>query len=333
MKKWGKRIMMLALVTALMVVMTACGDKKQDAAAGNTPGAESSTGSSNAGTTAPEKLSGTIDIDGSSTVYPITEAMAEEFSKENKDVRVSVGTSGTGGGFKRFVKGETAMSNASRPIKEEELAAAKENGIDVLELEVAYDGLSVVVNKDNTFVDKLTLDELKKIYGPGSTVKTWADVREGWPAEEIKIYSPGADHGTFEYFTEVINGKAKEMRNDTQISFASDTNAIVQGVAGDKSSIGYFGFNFYEENKDKLKLVPIDNGKATVSPSFDTIKDNSYAPLSRPLYVYVNKAYLDKPEVKAFVEYYLTNVGSVLQDVGYVALPQEKYDEQLKSIQ
>lgn len=323
MKKWGKGIMMLALVAALTVVMTACGGNKE----------ESSSGSNGTGSATEQKLSGTIDIDGSSTVFPITEAMAEEFSIANKDVRVSVGTSGTGGGFKRFSKGETAISNASRPIKDEEAAAAKENGVDVLELEVAYDGLTVVVNKDNDFVDKLTLDELKKIYAPGSTVKTWADVREGWPAEELKIYSPGADHGTFEYFTEVINGKSKEMRNDTQISFASDTNAIVQGVAGDKTSVGYFGYNFYEANQDKLKLVPIDNGTAVVSPSLETIKDNSYSPLSRPLYIYVNKAFFDKPELKAFIQFYLTNVGGVLKDVGYVEMPQEKYDEQLKLIQ
>lgn len=328
MNKWGKRFMMFGLITALAVVMTACGGNNTDTSNGST-----NTGSTNQGATSEEKLSGTIDADGSSTVFPITEAIAEEFSIANNDVRVSVGTSGTGGGFKRFVKGETAISNASRPIKEEEIALAKENGVEYIELEVAYDGLTVVVNKDNDFVDKLTIEELKKIYEPDSKVKTWADVREGWPAEELKIYSPGADHGTFEYFTEEINGKAKEMRNDGQISFASDTNAIVQGVAGDKTSIGYFGYNFYEANQDKLKVVPIDNGTATVEPTLDTIKDNSYSPLSRPLYVYVNKAYLDKPEVKAFVEFYLQNVASILPEVGYVALPQEKYDEQLKLIQ
>lgn len=332
MNKWGKRFMMLALITALAVVMTACGGNSNNNSTDTGKGS-TNTESTNQGATAEEKLSGTIDADGSSTVFPITEAIAEEFSIANNDVRVSVGTSGTGGGFKRFVKGETAVSNASRPIKEEEITAAKENGIEYIELEVAYDGLTVVVNKDNDFVDKLTLDELKKIYEPDSKVKTWADVREGWPAEQLKIYSPGADHGTFEYFTEEVNGEAKAMRNDGQISFASDTNAIVQGVAGDKTSIGYFGYNFYEANQDKLKVVPIDNGTATVEPTLDTIADNSYSPLSRPLYVYVNKAYLDKPEVKAFVEFYLQNVASILPEVGYVALPQEKYDEQLKLIQ
>ena len=213
--------MMFGLITALAVVMTACGGNNTDTSNGST-----TTGSTNQGATSEEKLSGTIDADGSSTVFPITEAIAEEFSIANNDVRVSVGTSGTGGGFKRFVKGETAISNASRPIKEEEIALAKENGVEYIELEVAYDGLTVVVNKDNDFVDKLTIEELKKIYEPDSKVKTWADVREGWPAEELKIYSPGADHGTFEYFTEAINGKSKEMRNDGQISFASDTRGI-----------------------------------------------------------------------------------------------------------
>ncbi|MCG7405905.1 PstS family phosphate ABC transporter substrate-binding protein [Paenibacillus sp. ACRRX] len=323
MKKWGKQIMLLTLITVIAVVMSACGSsaKKEEAGSGNNAGAESAA-----------QLSGTIDIDGSSTVYPMTEAVAEEFGKEHKDVRVSVGTAGTGGGFKRFAKGETAISNASRPIKDKEAEEAKKNGIEYLELTVAYDGLTVVVNKENTFVDKLSTDELKKIYEPNSKVKTWADVRAGWPAEEIKVYSPGADHGTFDYFTEEINGESKAMRNDGQITFAADTNAIVQGVTGDKNSLGYFGFSFYEENKANLKLVPVDNGKATVEPNLETIKDGSYAPLSRPLLIYVSKKHMEKPEVKAFVEYYLKTAGSVAAEAGYVALPQEKYDEQLKQL-
>ena len=313
MKKWGKRFTLLALVGALTVVLAACG--------GN------STGTNETG------LSGTIDIDGSSTVFPITEAMAEEFMIANNDVRTSVGTSGTGGGIQRFVKGEISIANASRPIKDTEAEEAKANGIEFITLEVAYDGLTVVVNKDNDFVDKLTVDELKKIYEPNSTVKTWADVREGWPAEEIRIYSPGANHGTFDYFTEEIVGESKAMRNDNQISYASDTNAIVQGVAGDKYSVGFFGYTFFEENQEQLKLVPVDNGTATVTPSMETIKDGSYAPLSRALEIYVNKGHLERPEVKAFVEFYLQNVGLIVEEVGYVPLPQEMYDAQLELIQ
>lgn len=320
MLKNKKRNMMMMLILVLAVALTACGGKK-DTSSGTTEGTATGT-----------ELSGTIEIDGSSTVFPLTEAAAEEFSKENPNVRVSVGTAGTGGGFKRFNKGEIAMANASREIKDKEAADAKTASIDYSVLEVAYDGLSVVVNKDNTWVDKLTIDELKKIYGPGSTAKTWADVRAGWPAEEIKIYSPGSEHGTFDYFTEAINGKAQESRNDTQITFAADTNSIVSGVEGDKNSIGYFGYSFYEENQDKLKIVPIDNGTSVVTPSPDTIKDKSYAPLSRALYVYVNNKELARPEVKAFTEFYLKNVGSFAQEVGFIPLPQEMYDEQLAKI-
>ncbi|WP_374017579.1 PstS family phosphate ABC transporter substrate-binding protein [Paenibacillus thiaminolyticus] len=321
MKKWGKQIMLLTLVAVMAFALAACG--------GNT-GTESTQTNTDIGSE--DKLSGTIEIDGSSTVYPMTEAIAEEFGKEHSAVRVSVGTSGTGGGFKRFSAGEIAISNASRPIKDKEAEDAKANGIEYLELTVAYDGLSIVVNKDNSWVDKITIDELKKIYEPNSKVKTWADVREGWPNEEIKIYSPGADHGTFDYFTEEINGKAQESRNDGQITFSADTNAIVQGVAGDKNALGYFGYSFFEENQDKLKLVPVDNGTAIVTPTLDTIKDGSYSPLSRPLLVYVSKNQMEKPEVKAYVEYYLKTAGSIAEEVGYVPLPQEKYDEQLNQL-
>ncbi|BFH70008.1 hypothetical protein J27TS7_27490 [Paenibacillus dendritiformis] len=336
MKKWGKQIMLLTLVAVMAFALAACGGKKEETsnAAGNsgTESTQTNTANNTENQGSEDKLSGTIEIDGSSTVYPMTEAIAEEFGKEHSAVRVSVGTSGTGGGFKRFIAGETAISNASRPIKDKEAEDAKANGIEYLELTVAYDGLSIVVNKDNTWVDKITLDELKKIYEPNSKVKTWADVREGWPNEEIKIYSPGADHGTFDYFTEEINGKAQESRNDGQITFSADTNAIVQGVAGDKNAIGYFGYSFFEENQDKLKLVPVDNGTATVAPTLETIKDGSYSPLSRPLLIYVSKKHLEKPEVKAYVEYYLQTAGSIAEEVGYVPLPQEKYDEQLNQL-
>ncbi|SMG54044.1 PstS family phosphate ABC transporter substrate-binding protein [Paenibacillus aquistagni] len=312
MNKLGKRLMTLTVIALVLTLLSACGGNSKD--------------------NGEAALSGTINIDGSSTVFPMTEAIAEEFSAAHKDVRVSVGTSGTGSGFKRFARGETELSNASRPIKEEEAKAAKDNGIDYQELTVAYDGLAIVVNKDNDWVDKLTLDELKKIYEPDSKVKTWADVREGWPATELRIYSPGSEHGTFDYFTEAINGESKAMRNDKQITFSADTNAIVQGVSGDSTAIGYFGYSFFEENQDKLKLIPVDNGTATVTPSPETVKDGSYTPLSRPLLVYVDKAKLSTPEVKAFVEFYLENAGAIAPEVGYVPLPDEKYTEQLEQL-
>ena len=312
MNKLGKRLLTLTVIALVLTLLSACGGNSKD--------------------NGEAALSGTINIDGSSTVFPMTEAIAEEFSAAHKDVRVSVGTSGTGSGFKRFARGETELSNASRPIKEEEAKAAKDNGIDYQELTVAYDGLAIVVNKDNDWVDKLTLDELKKIYEPDSKVKTWADVREGWPATELRIYSPGSEHGTFDYFTEAINGESKAMRNDKQITFSADTNAIVQGVSGDSTAIGYFGYSFFEENQDKLKLIPVDNGTATVTPSPETVKDGSYTPLSRPLLVYVDKAKLSTPEVKAFVEFYLENAGAIAPEVGYVPLPDEKYTEQLEQL-
>ncbi|WP_106766381.1 PstS family phosphate ABC transporter substrate-binding protein [Paenibacillus faecalis] len=311
-KRGRKTAGILALILMLSTVLAACGGgDKSDTGAG---------------------LSGTIEIDGSSTVHPLTEAVAEEFGMENRDVRVPIGTGGTGAGFKRFINGEIVMTNASRPIKDNEAKEAEEKGFEYHEVMVAYDGLAVVVNPENDFVDKLTIEELKKIYEPESKVKTWADIREGWPAEEIRIYSPGTDHGTFDYFTEAINGEAQISRNDGQITFSADTNAIVQGVAGDKKAIGYFGFSFYEENQDKLKLVPIDNGTATVSPNAETIKDNSYAPLSRPLFVYVSKKEMERPEVKAFLDFYLSNAGALASEVGFVPLQDDQYQQEKEKL-
>ncbi|WP_373229498.1 PstS family phosphate ABC transporter substrate-binding protein [Cohnella sp.] len=277
-------------------------------------------------------LSGTIDIDGSSTVFPLTEAVAEEFLKTNKDVRVPVGVSGTGGGFKRFCAGETAISNASRPIKASEKKACKEKGISYLEFTVAYDGLSVLVNKSNTFVDKLTVAELNAIFKPDSTVKTWKDVRSSWPNETIKIYSPGADSGTFDYFTEVINGKAQASRNDKQITFSEDDNTLVSGISGDKNAIGYFGYSYYVENKDKLKVVPIDGGKGAITPNAKTIANGTYAPLSRPLFIYVQKKAMSRPEVKAYVKFYLQNASKLSTEIGFIPLSSNWYKTQLKRI-
>lgn len=268
-------------------------------------------------------LTGTIAIDGSSTVFPITEAIAEEFNGTYPEVRVPIGVSGTGGGFKKFIAGETDISNASRPIKDEEAQAAAANGIEYIEMTIAYDGLSVLVNPANDWVESLTVEELKMMWSPDSTVKTWSDIRSEWPNEEIKFYAPGTDSGTFDYFTEEINGESGAIRPDFTAS--EDDNVLVQGIAGDKNAIGFFGYSYYEENQDKLKLVAIDNGSGPVAPDFDTIQNGSYSPLSRPIFIYINKAALEKPEVVEFVTFFNTVAEEIIPEVGYVALPSADY--------
>ena len=269
-----------------------------------------------------KNLSGAVKIDGSSTVYPITEAVAEEFAKEAPGVRVTVGISGTGGGFKRFVVGETDISNASRSIKKEELEAANSNAVDFIEIPVAYDGLSIVVNKNNSFIDTLTLDEIKKIFLDGGA-KTWNEVRPSWPNKPIRVYAPGTDSGTFDYFKEVVAGKSGAIRSDMSVS--EDDNVLVRGVAGDENSIGFFGCAYYFENKDKLRAIPVDGGAGPIAPNHETIETGTYAPFSRPLFIYVNKQAASRPEVQAFVAFYLANAGELADEVGYVRLPAEIY--------
>ena len=268
---------------------------------------------------ADKKLEGSIRIDGSSTVFPITEAVAEEFRGVAPKVQVTVGVSGTGGGFKKFCVGETDMNDASRPIDAKEQAQAKEKGIQFIELPVAYDGITVVVNSENMFVDKLTVAELHKIWAPDSPVKKWSDVRAGWPAEEIRLYGPGHDSGTFDYFTEAVNGKSKVCRADFTAS--EDDNVLVQGVAEDPHAMGFFGYAYFVENATKLRAVPIDNGKGAVTPSDKTIRDGSYAPLSRPIFIYVAKSAAARSEVDSFVDFYMENAASLVKEVGYVPLP------------
>ncbi|WP_342663452.1 PstS family phosphate ABC transporter substrate-binding protein [Paenibacillus harenae] len=327
---------LVILIVVLLLFLAACGNSQDptDNGSGNEiteeeTGSESENALADGGE-AQMLLAGMIEIDGSSTVFPITEAVAEEFGKMNSGVRVPVGVSGTGGGFKRFCAGETAINNASRVIKDEEKTLCESNVIDYIELAVAYDGLSVLVNKENDFVDKLTVDELKAIFQSGSKAVTWNDVRADWPKEKIVMFSPGTDSGTFDYFTEVINGEVKAIRNDTQISFSEDDNALVQGIAGDKYAIGYFGFAYYEENKDRLKLVPIDNGKGPILPNETTINDGTYAPLSRPLYIYVSKDHLLDMEVYEFVNYYIEQAPTLAEEVGYIALPEEMYAKDME---
>lgn len=273
------------------------------------------------------ELKGEISIDGSSTVYPITEAVAEEFGKEFSKVRVTVGVSGTGGGFKKFGRGETDITNASRPIKAEEAQACKENNIEFIELPVAFDGLAVVVNKENTFVDHLTVSELKKIWEPEAQgkVKSWKQIRSTFPDIPLNLYGPGVASGTFDYFTEAIVGKAKSSRGDYTAS--EDDNVLVQGVATDKGGLAFFGLEYFEVNKDKLKLIAVDaeKGAGPLKPSKESVTDGSYSPLSRPLFIYISLKSAEKPEVKSFVEYYLTNGAKLSNESGYIALPDEAY--------
>ena len=276
------------------------------------------------------ELSGTIEIDGSSTVFPVSEAVAEEFGKLHPDVRVNVGVSGTGGGFKRFTVGETDISDASRPIKEAEAQAAADNGIEYYPLRVAMDGLSVMVSPDNDFVECLTTDQLKMIWEPGSTVSKWSDVDPSWPSSDIALYGPDTDSGTFDYFTEEIMGEAQLSRPDYTAS--ADDNVLVQGIAGGKYSLGYFGFAYYQENQDKLNLVAVDSGNGCVLPTSESIENGTYSPLSRPLFIYVSKQSMERPEVKAFVEFYLDNAADLAQEVGYIKLGDDEYASNREAI-
>ena len=272
-----------------------------------------------------ESLSGEILIDGSSTVYPLTVAAAEDFRKEHPKVQIPVGISGTGGGFKKFAKGETVISDASRPIKDSERELAAENDVTFIELSVAYDGLSVLVNPDNDWATCLTTEQLNAIWKPDSEISNWNQVDPSYPDREIVLYGPDADSGTFDYFTEEINGDTGVIRHD--FFPAVDDNVLVQGIAGDRGSLGYFGYAYYIVNSDKLKLVGVESGDGCIEPSEETINSGTYNPLSRPLYIYVNIDALDRPEVHAFIDFYLKNAADLADSVGYVGLPQEMYDE------
>lgn len=300
------RMLLPGVVAALTVGLAACG--------GDTGG-----------------LRGSVEIDGSSTVFPITEAVAEEFMMNvSRAVRVNVGFSGTGGGFKRFCAGETAVSDASRPIKDSERALCAENGVEFIDFTVSYDGISLVVNPDNTWVECLTVDELRRIWEPGSEVGNWSQVRDGFPDERILLYGPGTDSGTFDYFTEAIMGEEDASRSDYTAS--EDDNVLVQGVAGDAGALGYFGFAYYEENTERLGLLAVDNGAGCVAPSRETIRTNEYAPLSRPMFIYVNTAALQDDHVEAFVRYYMENAAELVPQVGYVPLDPADYEANLARV-
>ena len=277
---------------------------------------------------------GTVNIDGSSTVFPITEAVAEQFQEENKGIYVVVGISGTGGGFERFCSGETHITNASRPIKRSEAEVCQSRGVEFIELPVAFDGLTVAVNKENNFADYLTMEELNHIWRAQNPARKWSEVRAGWPSEKIILFSPGADSGTFDYFTETVNGQSGNSRSENT-SFSEDDNVLVVGIAGGRFSIGYFGFSYYINNADRLRAVPIDSGEGPVFPTQQTIESGKYSPLSRPLFIYVNIEALANPAVEQFVNFYLGD-GRLLIDspeVGYVRLPDEFYQVMRKRVE
>lgn len=270
-----------------------------------------------------------VKIDGSSTVYPVTEAVAEEFQKSKKNsVRVTVGISGTGGGFKKFCRGEIDISNASRPILKKEVDECKAAGIDYIELPIAYDAITVVVHPKNDWIKSMTVAELKTIWEPAAQgkVMTWKQVNPAWPDRPLKLFGAGADSGTFDYFTEAITGKSKSSRGDFTAS--EDDNVLVQGVSRDVGSLGFFGFAYYEENRNKLRGVPIiaSAGKPAVLPSNEAVIDGSYQPLARPIFIYVNAKSADKPEVKEFIEFYMKHGPALVKEVKYVPLPPKAYD-------
>lgn len=302
-----KKTMKTLLFATATILLVSCGGSSEEAATTN-------------------ELSGSIKIDGSSTVYPITEAIAEEFRAVEPKVKVTVGVSGTGGGFKKFGRGETDISNASRPIKEKEAKICEENNIDYVGLTVAYDGLAVLVNPENTWVDYFTVEELNTIWNPSAqnTIMYWDQVREGWPHEELHLFGPGTASGTYDYFSEAVCGKKVGTRGDYTAS--EDDHVLVQGIAGDKNGLGFFGLAYYEENKDKLRLVGVDNGNGAITPTMETVGNGTYAPLSRPIFIYVNSNAKTRTEVSTFVSFYLVNAAELVKDVGYIPMPTAEYD-------
>lgn len=273
---------------------------------------------------------GTVKLDGSSTVAPISTAAAEMFKASHRDIKVTVGTSGTGGGFKKFLEAtpelRTDINDASRPIKQSEIDRAKELGVEFIELPIAYDGIAIVVHPSNSWCDHLTVAELKRIWEPTSTINNWKDIRPGFPDKPLKLYGPGTDSGTFDYFTEAINGKEDACRSDYTAS--ENDNVLVQGVKGDVGSLGYFGYAYYEANKSTLKLVAVQGASGKpVLPSVESIRDGTYRPLARPLFIYVNRVAADRPEVAAFVQFYLEGGRKIVEHprVKYVGLPDELY--------
>ncbi|MGY4689430.1 PstS family phosphate ABC transporter substrate-binding protein [Salibacterium sp. K-3] len=338
-----KKVWLLIAMAALMVFAAACGEGETDESEGSqdtgsngeteeeTSGEGSSEESSAEGESSGEdgELSGEVAIDGSSTVFPIMEAVSEEYTSEHSNVQAPVGVSGSGGGFEKFIAGETDLSNASREITDEEASALEENGISYFEMTLAYDGISVVVNQENDFIDHLTVEELKQIWVDGGA-ETWSDIRSEWPDQQIQRFSPGTDSGTYDYFHETIL-EGEDINRNAQLS--EDDNVLVQGVQGSPNGIAYFGYAYYAENQDSLKVVPIDNGDGPVEPSEETINDGSYAPLSRPLFTYVKESSLQEPQVLDYVQFLNENAGDLALEVGYVNASEEVYQENATKIE
>jgi phosphate transport system substrate-binding protein len=308
----SKWLVAIVAAVTLTIGVAACGSSDDETANGSGGGGD---------------LSGSIRIDGSSTVAPLTEAVAEEFMAENSGVRITVGTSGTGGGFEKFCAGETDISDASREIEPEEVDTCKKNGVGYKDVHIATDALTVMINNENP-VSCLTVDQLAAIWGPDSKIGNWSEIPglEEEFDEELALFGPGTDSGTFDYFTESINGDEGITRKDYN-NVGEDDNATVKGVEGSPGGMGYAGFSYYTENEGQLKALEVDNGKGCVAPSVETAQDGSYAPLSRPLFIYPSEKALQKPEVKAFVEYYLENAGSVAESLGFVPLTEEQLAE------
>jgi phosphate transport system substrate-binding protein len=303
------------LVICGSLVAAACGSSSQDARSSAAPSGGPSL----------------ITLDGSSTVFPISEAVAEEFQKAEKGVNVTVGISGTGGGFQKFCRGEIDIADASRPISATEVEACKKTGVEYIELPVAYDGIAIAVSPKATWVDKITVAELKTLWAPDAQgkVRNWSQVRKGWPNREIHLFGAGVDSGTYDYFTEVINGKAKASRGD--FTSSEDDNVLIQGIANDELALGFVPYAYYEGNKDKLKLVPVDDGKGgPITPSPETIENGTYRPLSRPVFIYVSKKAAQRPEVRKFVEFYLRNADKLVREVNYVSLGAASYTTSLE---
>ena len=307
-------------------VLAACGESKSVAEEGSSKTAGS--GATMIQVTPPAgPISGTVFVDGSSTVGPISQAVAEEFQKQFSDVRVPVGVSGTGGGFKKFCAQETDISDASRFIKSTEAAVCDEHGVGYIELPVAVDGIAIVVNQQNDWIgDSITTDELKKMWDPESegVVMNWSQIREGFPDEPLLLYGPGTDSGTYDYFTKAINGEEGASRGDFTPS--EDDNVLVQGVSGDAGAVGFFGLAYYEQNAELLKALKVDGGAGPVFPTTENVLTGTYAPLSRVIFIYVSTVAAERPEVQTFVEFYLKNAANLVGDVGYVPLPAEMYD-------
>ena len=313
----SRRARVAALLAALALGAAACGGDNNGGGSGSGSGAQ--------------QLSGNVKVDGSSTVAPLSTAAAEFYAEEQPKVRVTVGTSGTGGGFEKFCNGETDISDASRPIKDTEAKACQAKGIAYEKFQVANDALTVVVNKDNTWAECLTVAQLKKMWEPGSKVTSWKQIDPSFPDEPLKLYGPGTDSGTFDYFTGVINGKEGASRTDYQPS--EDDNVTITGVAGTKGGLGYFGFSYFEENQDKLNAVKIDGGNGCVAPGVEAAQKGTYKPLARPLFIYPAVKALARPEVEGFVEYYVENAERIATDAKFVPLNAEQKGELQKALE